>query len=76
MKRILLFSSEIWGHESKDESSEAEKLFSKFCKHLLGVHENTTNLAIHGELGTYPLHIDFRIKMMIYLLSLSERSKQ
>ena len=27
VKRILLFSSEIWGHESKEESSEVEKLF-------------------------------------------------
>ena len=30
VKPILLFSSEIWGHESKEESSEVEKLFSKF----------------------------------------------
>ena len=28
VKPILLFSSEIWGHESKEESSEVEKLFS------------------------------------------------
>ena len=62
VKPILLFSSEIWGHESKEESSEVEKLFSKFCKHLLGVHRNTTNLAIHRELGTYPLHIDIKLK--------------
>ena len=44
VKSILLFSSEIWGHESKEELSEVEKLFSKFCKHLLGVHKNTINL--------------------------------
>ena len=61
VKPILLFSSEIWGHESKDESSEVENLFSKYRKHLLGVHKNTTNLAIYGEIG---------------ILSLSERSKQ
>ena len=59
---------QIWGHESKEASNEAEKLFSKFCKHLLGVHANTTNLAISGKLGTYPLHIDIRIKMMLYFI--------
>ena len=55
------------GHESKEASSEVDKLFSKFCKHLLGVHKNTTNTAIHGELGTYPLHIDIKIKMVLYI---------
>ena len=74
VKPILLFSSDIWGHESKEEPSEVEKLFSKFCKHLLGEHKNTTNLAIHGGLGTYPLHIDIRIKMMLYYLYLRDQS--
>ena len=76
VKPILLFSSEIWGHESKEESGEVEKLFSKFCKHLLGVHKNTTNLAIHGELATYPLHIDIRIKMMLYFLYLRDQNNK
>ena len=75
MKPILLFSSEIWGHESKEESSEVEKLFSKFFKHLLRVHKNTTNLVIFGELGTYPLHIDIRIIMMPYYLYLRDQNK-
>ena len=76
VKPILLFSSEIWGHESKEESSEVEKLFSKFCKHLLGVHKNTTNIAIHGELGTYPLHIDIKIKMVLYFLYLRDQDNK
>ena len=29
---------------------------------MLEVHKNTTNIAIHGELGTYPLHIDIKMK--------------
>ena len=76
VKPILLFSSEIWGHESKEESSEVEKLFSKFCKHLLGVHKNTTNIAVHGELGTYPLHIDIKIKMVLYFLYLRDKDNE
>ena len=76
MKPSLLFSSEIWAHESKEESSEVEKLFSKFCKHLLAVHKNTTNLVIHGELGTYLLHIDVRIKMMLYYIYLKYQNNK
>ena len=76
MKPILLFSSEIWGHDLKEESSEVEKVFFKVCKHLLGVHKNATNLAIHGELGTYRLHIDFRIKMMLYYLYLRDQNNK
>ena len=58
VKPILLFLTELLEHESKEGSSKAEKLFYKLCKHLLGVHKNTTIIAIHGEIGTYPLHID------------------
>ena len=76
VKPLLLFSTEIWGHESKEESSEVEKLFSKFCKHLLGVHKNTTNIAILGELGTYSLHIDIKIKMVLYFLCLRDQDNK
>ena len=61
---------------NQEESSEVEKLFSKFCKHLLGVHKNTTNLAVHGELGTYPLQIDIRVKMMLYYLYLRDQNNK
>ena len=43
---------------------------------MLGVHKNTTNLAIHGELGPYPLHIDIRIKMMLYYLYLRDQNNK
>ena len=44
---------------------------NKFCKHILGVHRNTTNLAIQGELGTFPLLID-EISMVSYYLNLRQ----
>ena len=43
---------------------------------MLGVHRNTTNLAIHGELGTYPLHIDIKIKMVLYFLYLRDQNNK
>ena len=42
---------------------------------MSGVHNNTRNLAILGELGTYPLHID-RIKMMLYYLYLRDQNNK
>ena len=43
---------------------------------MLGVHKNTTNIAIHGELGTYPLHIDIKIKMVLYFLYLRDQDNK
>ena len=59
-KPIMLFSSEIWGYELKPDTNAIESLFNKFCKYILGVHRNTTNLAIQGELGTFPVLIDVK----------------
>ena len=53
-----------------------KELFSKFCKYLLGVYRNTTDLAIHGELGTFPLHIDIKIKMALYFLYLRDQDNK
>ena len=68
----MLFSSEIWGYELKPDTNVAEKLFNKFCKHILGVHRNITNLAIQGELGTFRLLIDVKINMVLYYLYLRQ----
>ena len=39
---------------------------------MLGVHRNTANLAIDGELGTFPLLIDVKISMVSYYLYLRQ----
>ena len=36
------------------------------------MHRNTTNLAIQGELGTFPLLIDVKISMVSYYLYLKQ----
>ena len=33
-------------------------LINKFCKHILAVNRKTTNLAVAGELGRFPLYIN------------------
>ena len=72
VKPIMLFSSEIWGYELRPDTNAIENLFNKFCKHILGVHGNTINLAIQGELGTFPLLIDVKISMVSYYLYLRQ----
>ena len=76
VKLILLFSSEIWRYDSKEDSRETEKTFSRFCKHILEVHRNTTSLAIYGEFGVHSLHIDIKTKMILYNLYLKNQENK
>ena len=40
------------------EKFPMETINNKLCKYLLGVHRNSTNLAVKGELGKHPLLIE------------------
>ena len=70
---FLLYGSEIWGtintlsaYVNKDGFSifdafgnmPCDKLHIKFLKYVLGVHRKTTNVAVMGELGRYPIIIN------------------
>ena len=43
-----------------------EKLHTKFCKHILGVHKKTSNFAALAELGRFPLYFDIVKAMLNY----------
>ena len=43
----------------------------KFCKFSLGVGKRSSNLAVIGELGRYPLFIEIIIFMFSYLTRIS-----
>ena len=51
---IIMYGSEIWGIYS---TREVDKLHYKFCKYVLGVKPTTSNAAVLGELGRFPLAI-------------------
>ena len=51
---ILLYGSEVWGVYN---FKEVDKLHIKFCKYILGVRQQTPNMAVYGELGRVPLSI-------------------
>ena len=72
VKPILLCSSELWGYQMRDDNIIGST-FVKFCKHILGVHRKTTNIAVRSELGVYPLKIDTKLNMLMYLTYLREQ---
>ena len=40
------------------DKSPVEKINLKLCKYLLGVNKSSTNTAVKGELGRYPILIN------------------
>ena len=42
---ILLYGSEIWGF---DNTSNVEKIQIRYYKNILGLHKNTSNVAVYG----------------------------
>ena len=51
-----------------------EKLHTKFCKYILGVHSKASNLACVGEVGRFPIYIDFCNNILKYYFYASEKS--
>jgi exonuclease III len=82
VKPILLYGSEIWGtfntqlqriKNSKEfkietglEKVKAEVLNMRACRYVLGVHKKTSEIAVRGELGRYPLYVDIVCNMLKY----------
>ena len=60
---ILLYGSEIWGiYNYKD----VDRLHIKFCKYLLGVKPQTSNVAVLGELGRVSLNVKAKERSLTY----------
>ena len=54
---ILLYASDFWGVLKTPNNNPFEKIHMKFCKELLGVKIQTTNIGVLLELGQLPLSI-------------------
>ena len=78
---ILRYCFEVWGpfygkNLNADnifqicEKLPIEKIHTKFCRFLLGVHRKATNAAVRAELGCHPLFINFCDHSAKYWLSL------
>ena len=64
MKPILLYASDFWGILKTPKNNPIENIHYMFCKHLLGVQKQTTNIGVLLELGQIPL-MTFAQKMAI-----------
>ncbi|KAL4221122.1 hypothetical protein ACF0H5_019381 [Mactra antiquata] len=64
---ILAYSCEIWGF---GKSNEIERIHLKFLKKIINVRSNTSNIAVYGELGRYPLYITRRLRILKYWLKI------
>lgn len=54
---ILLYASDFWGILKMPINNPVENLFMSFCKQLLGVQQQTTNVGVLLELGQIPMVI-------------------
>ena len=57
IKPILLYGSDYWGCLKLPKNNPIETLHMTFCKELLGVQKQTTNIGVLLELGRVPLSI-------------------
>ena len=57
IKPILLYASDFWGILKLPKNNPLETLHMSFCKQLLGVQKQTTNIGVLLELGVVPLHL-------------------
>jgi hypothetical protein len=55
------FKNEMW-----DVGSEVNKVILSFLRQTLGVHKKTSNLAIFGETGKYPISVKIFVHILKY----------
>jgi hypothetical protein len=60
---ILLYGSEIWGFH---KAADIERVHLKFLKQLLGVKQQTPNVAVLGEFGRFPMDVMRKIRIIKY----------
>ena len=60
---IILYASEVWGIYGY---GHIDKIHIKFCKNLLGVRAQTSNYAVYGDLGRFPLSVIAKERSMNY----------
>ncbi len=61
---IIGYCGEIWYNNTHKDT--IEKYHLKFLKKILKVKPATTNAAVYGELGRYPLHSHLQTKVFSY----------
>ena len=60
---ILHYGAEVWGFH---KTVNIERIHTKFLKQILGIRQNSSNIAVYGELGRAPLIVIRKIRMIKY----------
>ena len=55
IKPILLYNSDYWGCLKLPKNNPIENMHMRFCKEVLGVQRQTTNVGVLLELGRIPI---------------------
>ena len=66
---ILLYGSEIWGYGNIEP---LELFHRRFLKRMLGIHQNTPNCIVYGEVGKKPLKNQIFLRMVSFWSKISE----
>ena len=71
---ILLYGSEIWGHE---DIKIIESVHLKYCKYVLKLKKSTPSMMVYGETGRFPLIIALKCRMVNFWakLIIDDKSK-
>ena len=64
---VLLYGCEVWGYE---KNIVLDTVYLKFCKYLLSLKTSTPNCMVYGELGTYPVSITIKVRLVSYWLNI------
>ena len=70
---VLCYGAEIWGYEYHENIAG---IHSKFCKRILGVRYSTTNVAVLGECGRYPLFVSYSLKCIKFWFKIVQMDNQ
>ena len=69
---ILSYSCEVWCFNT---IVIVERLHRKFLRKLLNVKTSTSNSAIYGEFGRFPLFINIKVKTIMYYVNIFTKKK-
>ena len=69
VKLILNYSCEIWGFSNAER---CERVHRKFIKRVLGVKKGTSNVALYGKTGRFPILLDRYVRIVKYWLKIAK----
>ena len=66
---ILMYGAEIWGIQARQE---VERVQHYACKRYLCARQNSTNDAVMGDCGRYPLYVTMANRVIRYWIKITK----